>query len=382
MPLRDSMKLISVDDHLLEHGSVWQDRLPARYRDEGPRLVEHEGYDYWQYEGVLEPAFTGLGGAAGRAFEDYTIERVHASDVLPGCTDPVARLRDMDVDGVWAQLCFPSYPRFAGTRFLHAKDKDLALACLTAYNDFVIDEWCAANRERFIPLCLVPLWDVDLAVRELERVVARGARSVTFPENTHPLGLASINSGYWDPLFAAAAQAQVPLSVHFGTSGVMPKPNPESNDAAYIALMGTNSMDTCADYCFSDVFHKFPGLKIALSEGGIGWIPWLKERMDYTWERQRAWTGINADVKPSELFDQHIYGCFIDDEAGIELRHKVGLNNIMLESDYPHSDSSWPNTRKRAQEVLVNVPDDEAHRIVELNARELYNFAKETHPWT
>jgi predicted TIM-barrel fold metal-dependent hydrolase len=180
-------------------------------------------------------------------------------------------------------------------------------------------------------------------------------------------------------VFAAAQDAGLPLSMHFGSSGRMPFTSPDApgargNGPVQIALMGTNSMSCATEWIFSQVFHKFPNLKVALSEGGIGWIPYMKERLDYTFYRQRHWGGINADVLPSELFDQHIFGCFIDDVAGIKNRYDIGIHNMMLESDYPHSDSTWPHTWKRAAEVLADVPDEEAHRIAELNARELYHF--------
>jgi predicted TIM-barrel fold metal-dependent hydrolase len=128
------------------------------------------------------------------------------------------------------------------------------------------------------------------------------------------------------------------------------------------------------DLLFSDVFRKFPKLQFAISEGGIGWIPYLKERADYTWERQKFWSGLSDSLRPSEVFDQHIWGCFIDDETGIAQREAAGVDHLMIEVDFPHSDSPWPHTQKRVAEMLRDVPDDEAHKIAELNARRLYNF--------
>ncbi len=373
MPVQDYMKLISVDDHLFEHPRVWSDRLPEKYKEVGPTVVVKDGRDCWLYEGEVESAFHGLSVGGLVAKNEISPEPRSAADLIPGVLDPVARLKDMDEGGIWAQLCFPTFPRFAGTRFLIAKDKDLALLCVRAYNDFVLEEWCAVAPDRYIPLCILPMWDVSVAVAEFHRVVGKGAKSVTFPEQTLPLGLPTIHTGYWDPLFAVASEAAIPMSIHYGTSGQIPRPTPDGPDASYISLMSTNSMATCAEFCFSHVFHQFPGLKLALSEGGIGWMPWLKERMDYVFERQQ-WSGINKAVRPSEVFNDHIYGCSFDDEIGLAMRHQIGINNITLEADYPHSDSSWPYTLKRATELLRDVPDDEAHRIVELNARDLYNF--------
>jgi predicted TIM-barrel fold metal-dependent hydrolase len=381
MPFKpSSMKIISVDDHLLEHPRVWSDRLPAKYKDVGPHVVSDGRLDFWVYEDKAEVYGPGLGAAAGRPREDWSMDGLATSEMIPGCYDPNERIRDMDIDGVWASMCFPTYTRFAGVRFLEYKDKALALLCVKAYNDFVIDEWCATAPDRLIPLAILPMWDAKLAAKEIERVAARGTKSVTFPEAVQPLGLPSWHTGYWDPVFAAAAETGLPLSSHIGTSQ---RPAPVSSDAvgagsggvspAGISLVAVTSMAMVADLTFSHVFHKYPKLRVALSEGGVGWIPYLKERMDYTWERQKYWSHIQ-DVRPSDLFDKHFWGCFIDDEVGVRERHAIGVSNMTLEVDYPHSDTTWPHSQKRVSELLADVPDDEAHKIAELNARELYDF--------
>jgi predicted TIM-barrel fold metal-dependent hydrolase len=373
MPLREYMKIVSVDDHLFEHGHVWTDRLPKRYQEIGPHLIEDRKLEYWVYEDQAVVAFSGIAVASGRRREDLDVAGISIKEALPGAIDPVARLKDMDTDGVWAQMCFPSYPRFAGTKFLEGRDRDLALLCVKAYNDFVVEEWCAADPGRYIPLIIIPLWDPVAASVEIERMAAQGARSISFPENFEPLGLPSIHTSFWDPVFSVCQDADLPLSVHFGTSGRAPFKSSDAPLPVEIALMGTNSMSAVAEFVFSPVFHKFPELKVALSEGGIGWIPWFKERLDYVWERQ-GWTGINQEIRPSKLFEDHFVGCFIDEEVGIELHNRIGSNKIMLESDYPHSDSSWPHTRERVEILLAGVPDEAAHQICESNARGLYNF--------
>ncbi|MEA2195672.1 MAG: hypothetical protein QOG42_2156 [Solirubrobacteraceae bacterium] len=382
MPLQPHMKLISTDDHVVEHPQVWSDRLPAALRDAGPRIVERvpdgapEGTrpaHIWQYEGRLYPQIA-LNAVAGKDREDYGLEPNRFDEILPGCYDPVARVADMDLDGVQAELCFPSFPKFAGTVFLAGEDKALAKACIEAYNDFMLDEWCAAAPDRLIPLVLVPLWDPLLAAAEIERTAAKGAKAVSFPENPYPLGLPSFHTDAWDPVFAVAQEAGMPLCMHFGSSGQAPVTSPDAPFAVTIALFGCNSMYATTDLLLSPVFHKFDRLKVALSEGGIGWIPYLLERIDYTWERHRHYTGIDLHTRPSDLFRRHFWGCFIDDESGIKNRHDIGVDRITWESDYPHSDSNWPKSRSRAAEVLADVPDDEAHRMVELNARDLLCF--------
>jgi predicted TIM-barrel fold metal-dependent hydrolase len=370
------MQLISVDDHLIEPPGVWQERVPARHRDAAPRVVELEGgQQVWQYQGK-QYATLGLNAVAGKPFEEFGNEPTRYEDMMPGAYDPVARVRDMDIDGIQAQLCFPTFPRFAGTMFLEGEDREVALDSVRAYNDFVLDEWCASAPGRYIPMTILPLWDPQLAAAEFRRTVDKGALTVGFPENPSPLGLPSFHTDHWDPVLALANETGVPLSMHFGTSAVRPPHSPDAPFAVIIALMGCNSMFALVDLVFSPVFKKFPDLKIALSEGGIGWMPYMIERMEDTWERHRFYTGIDQHEHPRELFDQHIYGCFIADEVGLKLRHEIGVNHIMWECDYPHSDSRWPNARKLLTESLRDVPDDEAHRIVELNARELFNFPR------
>jgi predicted TIM-barrel fold metal-dependent hydrolase len=379
--------VISVDDHVIEHPTVWQDRLPSNYKEAGPNITEIEGtsvdplgnehvgkQQLWRFEGRHYPTI-GLNAVAGKPKETFGIDPVRFDDMIPGCWDVKQRIEDMDTDGVQAQLCFPSFPGFAGKTFYEATDKELARECVKAWNDFILDEWCAEAPERFIPMVLVPFWNPEQAATEIQRTAAKGAKAVTFPEAPHAIGLPSFHTDHWDPVLAAAQDAEMPLCLHFGSGGA-PSIAPDANFAVAIALFGTNSQFACVDLLLSPVFHKFPRLRVALSEGGIGWMPWLLERTDYTWERHRHYTGINQDVRPSDLFRDHVFGCFIADESGVEMRHLIGVDNIMFESDYPHSDSNWPNSRKVLEEALAPVPEDEARKIAGLNARRVFNFGR------
>ncbi|WP_067662399.1 amidohydrolase family protein [Nocardia miyunensis] len=372
--LPDDAKIISVDDHVIEHPRVWLDRLPAKYHEVAPRNLKlPDGNDTWLYEGKQSGNFA-LNAVAGKHPRDFGMDPRSYDDMLPGCYSIEDRIKDMDVEGVWAQLCFPNFGGFAGSTFFAAKDKDLAKLCISAYNDFILDEWCAYAPNRQIPLVMAPFWDIDAAVAEIERTAAKGAKSVSFLEAPHKLGLPSYHTDHWDPIFRLCEEAQLPLSMHFGSGGMPQGLAPDGDLFIGIALFGLNSMMATVDLLMSDVFYKFPGLKVALSEGGIGWMPYLLERTDYSWGRHKYWCNINADKLPSELFREHIYGCFISDRSGIEQRHRIGIDNIMFESDYPHSDSNWPHTRKLLAEQLLDVPDDEARKIVELNARSLFHF--------
>ncbi|MET0453785.1 MAG: amidohydrolase family protein [Mycobacterium sp.] len=381
MPLQSHMQLISTDDHLIEHPRLWTDRLPSKFVERGPQIVEQRIgaserlAQVWRYEDRIYP-YIGLNAVAGKKPAEYGLEPTRYEDMLPGCYDPKARIADMDIDGVQATLSFPSFPKFAGTAFLDGDDLELALLSVQAWNDYVLDEWCPTAPDRLIPLTILPLWSVSESVKEIHRTAAKGSRAISFPENPAPLGLPSFHTDHWDPVFSAAEETQQPLCVHFGTSGQAPSTAPEAPFAVTIALFGCNSMYATADLLFSPVFHRHPNLKVALSEGGIGWVPYMLERLDLTWEKHRYYQNINQTVRPSDLFRQHLFGCFIDDEHGLENRHSVGIDNITWEGDYPHSDSNWPNSRKRLHDVMIDIPDSEVHQMVELNARQLFHFPR------
>jgi predicted TIM-barrel fold metal-dependent hydrolase len=392
MPLQPDHQLISVDDHLVEHPRVWLDRLPKRLHDVAPQIKETNGFQLWNYDDDVFPTL-GLNAVAGKPREEWGTDPVRYEDMIPGCYDPVARVKDMDVDGVQAALCFPSFPGFGGSTFFRGKDRQLAALCTQAWNDFYIDEWCAAAPDRFIPMGIIPFWDIELAVKEAERLADKGARSISFPDTPVPFGLPSFHSDHWDRLWQVCSDADIPLSLHFGSGGFVPgfsfsgmEMKAESlmnagNDkmapfAVAIAVFATNSWWTAVDLLFSGKLQQFPNLKFSLAEGGIGWVPYMLERTDSTWERHRYYQPIDFDARPSDLFRKHFWTCFIDDEHGLKNLDAIGVDHVMMESDFPHSDSNWPNSRKRAAETLVNVPDDVCKKIVETNARELMRFPR------
>jgi predicted TIM-barrel fold metal-dependent hydrolase len=369
-------EIISVDDHVVEPPNVWVDRMPSKLLDKVPHIEDRPGHTQsWIWEGKEFPLQL-MGSPQTRVFrtdgtgEDFRAR--HYDDMVPACYDVDERVKAMDIDGVEAQLLFPTFPRFGGTRFLRPEDPEISLLVVQAYNDWMIDEWCASYPDRFIPMVIVPLWDPKAAATEIRRVATKGAKSITFPENPAPLGLPSYWTTHWDPVFAAAAETGLPLSMHIGTSGGLVQPSAESSEAVGISLCGVNSMSACTDLIFSGILHRHPGVKIALSEGGSGWVAYLLERMDYTWERTRI--GVDRSERPSVLFARHFWTCFISDASAIAVRDLIGVEKLMYETDYPHNDSNWPNGRKVLEELLTSVPDDEARMIAGLNARNLYNF--------
>lgn len=377
--LTPDTKLISVDDHLIEPPNVFVDHIDPEYRDRAPYITERDGHDGWVWEDRFYPiVFQGnvhtrrfREGEAGKGSDLYARKY---DDMIPAAFDVHERIKVMDEDGVWAELVFPTFPRFAGTLFLEGQDKDLAYACVRAWNNWMIDEWCAAYPDRLIPQSILPLWDLDLCVAEIERTVAKGAKAISFVENPHPLGLPSFPTGHWSPVFAAAADHDVSLSMHIGTSSTLIlDPSPEVTPSLRIALCGINSMSAMGDLIFSGELDKHPNCKIALSEGGAGWVPYVLERLDYTWERSR-YEGLMNERPPSQVFAEQLWVCMVVDKYAIVNRHLIGLDKLMWEADFPHNDGNYPNSRKLLAEALVDVPDDEAKMIGETNARKLYHL--------
>ena len=371
----DDLILVSVDDHLVEPPDLFQGHIPGRFSGAAPRVVrQQDGSDVWEFDGTVIPNI-GLNAVAGRPKEEYGIEPTAFDEMRPGCWDVHERIKDMDAGGVLASMCFPSFPGFSGRLFAASEDKQLALAVLQAYNDWHIDEWCGSYPGRFMPMALPVLWDPQLAADEVRRVAAKGCHSITFTENPAALGYPSFHDDSWDPLWKAACDEDVVISIHLGSSGQLAVTAPEAPVDVMITLQPMNICQAAADLLWSRVIKEFPSIKFALSEGGTGWIPYFLDRIDRTYDIHRAWTGQDfGDRLPSEVFRQHFLTCFIADPVGIELRHMIGIDNIAWECDYPHSDSSWPESGEELAAVAAGVPDDELNKITFENACRWYSF--------
>jgi predicted TIM-barrel fold metal-dependent hydrolase len=371
----DEMILISVDDHIVEPPTMFDAHWPDKYRDRKPRVIKtEEGGDIWEFEGTRAPN-VGLNAVAGCPPEEYNLDPTEYAQMRPGCFSANERIDDMSAAGVLAGINFPTFPHFCGQYFWRVEDKDLALAAVRAYNDWHIDEWAGGHPDRLIPLSIPPLWDVDLMAEEIRRVAAKGCHAVTFSENPSKLGLPSYHTDHWDPFFAAALDEGVTICLHIGSSSSMTITSPDAAPEVMISLTPVNSLQAVTDILFSGAFKRFPGLQMAMSEGGIGWIPYALERADYVYRHHHSWTHTDLGGKlPSEIFHEHFWTCFIDDRAGVELRHLVGVDRMMWEMDYPHSDSTWPNAPEQLWENLSSLPDDEINKITHENAMRAFSF--------
>lgn len=396
--MKDLNWLVSVDDHVIEPADLWQSRIAAKHRDQAPRLVRSGAEEYWLYEGrkLLTP---GLSAAAGKSRQEFSPNPVTYEEMRLGCYDPVARLQDMDRAGILASVCFPSLPRFCGQLFYEASDRGLALECIRAYNDFMIDEWCASAPGRYIPLIIIPLWDPRAASVEMERCAGRGVHAFCFSENPAPLGLPTVHNRdrFWDPVWETASETEMVVCMHVGSSSHLVATSDEAPDLVTGAWGLASNISGCmVDWLFSGVLQRFPRIKIALAEGNIGWIPYFLERSQQIIDRQRYWaakgsmqvdlisgnvigsaavTGVdwdNFDVR--QLFRDHIYGCFFEDFYGLRNLDIIGVDNVMIETDYPHSDSTWPDCIALAHKQLVGHPEEDVYKVLRGNAERLFQF--------
>ncbi len=390
-------KIISVDDHIVEPATLWSDRLPSKYADVGPRIVRkdmpdvtfvggkltvNEGggskpADWWIYEKLQRPLLR-VDSAVGVPRDEVTMTGITYEDMRPGSYSQKERLEDMDVNHIEASLCFPTFPRFCGQTFSEAKDKELALLCVKAYNDYQVEEWCAGTNGRLIPLIIVPLWDAQLAADEVRRNAERGVRAVCFSEIPAYLGLPSVHDpdNYWDPFFAACDETSTIVNMHIGSSSKMPSTSADAPAAVGSSLTHINAELSMTDFLLSGLFERFSNLKVAYSEGQIGWIPHLLHRMDVVWDDNRGWGGIGDKVPnpPSSYFKDHVFGCFFDDPNGLKLIDEIGEDNITYESDYPHSDSTWPHTLKIAEEQMADLTDEQRYKVLRGNAIKLFGL--------
>ncbi|MEU2865262.1 amidohydrolase family protein [Streptomyces mirabilis] len=378
---RDDLILISVDDHIIEPPDMFVNHLPERYKDDAPQLVhQDDGTDTWTFrETVIRTA--ALNAVAGRPKEEYGLEPQALDEIRPGCYDVNERVADMNAGGILAQMNFPSFPGFAA-RLFATEDADFSLALVRAYNDWHIDEWCGAHPGRFIPMAIPVIWDAELCAAEVRRVAAKGCHSLTFTENPAVLGYPSFHDPYWNPLWRALSDTNTVLSVHIGSSGKLAIPAVDSPPDVMITLQPMNIVSAAADLLWSQPVKDFPDLRIALSEGGTGWIPYFLERVDRTFEMHAAWTLQDFGGKlPSEVFREHFLTCFISDPMGVKLRHEIGIDNIAWECDYPHSDSMWPEAPEELMGVMerfdVSVPD--INKMTHENAMRWYSFDPFTH---
>jgi len=399
---QDLPHIISVDDHVVEPPDLFLNALPSQFRDRAPhvesrfgRLVfEGERYrgfaadhdhpdsrwgDYWIYDDLVWPMTAGY-AAIGEIRKLEAMTPVTYEEIDPGCYKQFERLERMDQNGVEASLCFPTMPRFCGQHFLEAKDKTFALSCLRAYNDWTLEVWCAGKASgRLVPVTLIPLWDPDLAAREVIRCAKKGSRAISFSECPPALNLPSIHSGHWDPVFRACASCDLVVNMHIGTASRLPSTGGDSPPMVTIALTFQNSQTAAVDWLSSGILQRFPELRIAFSEGQVGWLPFILDRLDSVWHRHELYEHDLRDRVPrlpSSYVEDRVFGCIFDDVVGLKNRDLIGVGQIMFEVDYPHADSTFPHSVAAARRLFdeAELAPDEVWAVIRGNAIRCYGL--------
>jgi predicted TIM-barrel fold metal-dependent hydrolase len=375
----EDMILVSIDDHYIEPPDMYKNHVPKKWLDRAPKVVRNEhGVDEWVFEGERTSTPFGMAATVGWPREEWGFNPGSYTELRPGCFDVHERVRDMNANGVLASMNFPTMAGWNARTFAESHDKELALVMLQAYNDWVIDEWCAAYPGRFIPLGIVPMWDPELAAAEAHRIAKKGARGISLLETPHANGYPSYLSGWWDPVLKAIADENMVACLHIGAGFEVIKRAPEA-PIDHLIVLATQISTICAqDLLFGGIFKKFPTLKVALSEGGIGWIPFYFDRIDRHY-RNQTWLHHEADFGgklPSEVFREHFLACYITDPSGLRLRDRIGVDIIAWECDYPHTDTTWPESPEFAWAEFqqAGCTDEEIHKITWQNACRFFDW--------
>ena len=353
----EDMILLSIDDHIIENAETFDNHFPASMKDQAPRLVQHPDnplVQAWVFQGVVVGS-SGLSSVVSWPKEEWGFNPTGLAEMRPGTYDIHQRVRDMNANGVLAGMNFPTFPGFAGTHLASLPDQALSLVAIKAYNDFIMDELVGSYPGRFIPMCIIPFFSIDESVKEIHRLAKKGCVSITLPETPYGVGQPSFSSGHWDPVFKAMVDTGMVASLHIGGGfGLLQRPKEFLADDIVI-LGALVSIVAATDILTSGVLKRIPEMKFAMSEGGLGWIPFLLDRMDRHMVNH-SWTHLDSlpkGMSPTEVWKKNFLACFITEPTALRVRDRFGVETIAWECDYPHSDCTWPNSPEILHNELV-----------------------------
>jgi len=372
----DDVILISVDDHIAEPEDMFVQHVPPKYKQYTPRVeTDDRGIQQWWY-GDLRGRNLGLNAVAGKPPEMYNIDASRYDEMRPGCFDVHERVRDMNAGGQLAGLNFPNWTGFSGQVLNQGPDLKINEIMIRAYNDWHVDEWCGAYPGRFIPCGILPLYDVEKAAEEVRRLAKKGCHAVTFSENPEALNMPSIHSGKWDPLFEACVESETVLCCHLGSSSRSPMHAQDAPAGVAISCSPASTIYTLIDLVWAEFWPRFPTLKFSLTEGDIGWIPFFLWRSEHVRRRHSGWTrhDFSKTGGPTQIFRDHILTCFIEEDIFIPHLDQLNIDHICWESDFPHSDGTWPNAPEEIVKTLAGLSDDQINKITHENAMREYSF--------
>jgi predicted TIM-barrel fold metal-dependent hydrolase len=363
-------RVIDADSHLNSPPDLYVSRVPAKYKDRAPKLVHSDGHDAWIVDGGQPRPLTILAAAAGKTPAELAKRFIRFEEMMPGAYDPKARLKDLDTDGIDAQVLF-------GDGAMGAQDTELRTALVRAYNDWLSD-FCATAPDRYLGQAVVPVHDPTEAVREIERTGGKpGLRGLFVGDDGADF---PITDASYDRLWAAAAEQRRPVNIHIG-GGALRRRNllfgqnpPPGQKEAFVSIAPMSIAETLAMLIFGGTFERHPTLQVVIAEGGIGWVAYFLERMDHVFHKQGRWAGTTIKEKPSSYFARNVLVTFEEDEAGIRTYDLIGPKRIMWSSDYPHSDTTWPRSKDAIEQHFGKMPQEHRRAMVCENAGKAYGL--------
>lgn len=368
-------RIISIDDHVQETPDLWTSRISGRFGDRAPRLVSQGGRDVWVVDG--QELLGGRVCAAGGFLSDRTAHPDTWDAVPTAAYAPADRLKAMDAGGIDRSILFPTVGGFAGEAFGVLDDPDLELACVQAYNDWLIEEWAGAS-DRFVPQCMVPLGPPDVTVAEIERAVGMGHRGVVFPSMPMLLRDAPHLADHdYDPVWDVCERLDVPVCMHSGAT-------PRLHYAGYSGLSPTlleaieavekpvSSVFIMSVISFSKLLLRHPRLKVVLAESALSWGLLALEWADHQFEHDGL-PNEGYDLKPSEMFRRQCYfSTWFDTVA--PFTPFVGVDNIMWSANLPLPTTTWPRIRHSIDQTMVGLSDEDRCKVLSGNAAALYKL--------
>ncbi len=357
-------ELISADSHVNPPPTMWAQYLPAEWRDRAPVVESTDERDFQVFEGRRTPIL-GISAMAGKKDEEISWNIRRLDDQRAGGFDPGARLKDMDLDHIQAEVLYGGGP-------LPSQDAELRLASYAAYNDWLAD-FCSAAPSRLLGMAYIPYETPEGAIAEVRRCAAKGLRGCVIPR--FPAG-GEWHDAEWDPFWRALLDVGWPGGIHVGGTG-RERTGPSLDGVGFISdlLMSKFAMaEACARIVLSGLLEKYPDLRIVSVEGQLGWLPFAAYYLDHVWAKHRHWTGNDLPNSPSFYFRRQVFATFMEDPVGLREREYIGVDNIMWSSDYPHAETTWPNSKKLTDEWMAGMPSEEKRKIVYGNAEQLYHL--------
>jgi predicted TIM-barrel fold metal-dependent hydrolase len=370
--------VISADNHLIDPKDLYVERLPKEYRDRAPRVIQGpNGGDGWSFDGKPPSHTFGLEAVAGQKSSTGTYKPSGMSwnEILPGNYDGAAHLKDMDLDGVDAVVLYPGL----GASSFTLPDRDFAHAIMQTYNDWLLDDFCAADRRRMIGLAVLPVDDgMDATLAEFERLIGKGAKGLYLPGSPER----PYFDTYYDPLWKAATDAGIALSFHRNHGG---KPKGDLSgfrmdipgiNVGGIVVRFFSAIEPLTYMIFTGVFERHPDLKIVAAEVNCGWLPFWRENMDQNFEQQRHWANLPIERRPSEYVGRNVFVTTLDDQYGFNaIRQDPSLADaVMFSIDYPHSVTLWPNSAQHIEKLTDGFDEVSKHKVLAGNAAAVYGL--------